>query len=265
MITPNQFSLSNKTALVCGASQGMGLAVAKLLAEQGARVIGIARNQARLEESFAQLVNPSQHTCLPADLGDIKSVQNLIQELKKQNLNPDILVNNSGGPKPCTAMNASADDYLEAFTQHLLASSALAQALVPAMQAKGYGRIVNIVSVSAKVPSDNLASSNAVRAAMLNWAKTLSNELAPTGITVNNVLPGYTETERLKEVISARATQSSSSEAAIAEKILSKIPMKRFAQPEEIAAAVVFLASPEASYITGASLPVDGGYIGSLF
>jgi 3-oxoacyl-[acyl-carrier protein] reductase len=188
-------------------------------------------------------------------------VQNLIQELKKQNLSPDILVNNSGGPKPCTAMKATSDDYLQAFTQHLLASSSLAQALVPEMQAKGYGRIVNIVSISAKVPSDNIASSNAVRAAMLSWAKTLSNELAPTGITVNNVLPGYTETERLKEVISARATQGNTVEAAIQEKMLAKIPMKRFARPEEIAAAVVFLASPEASYITGISLPVDGGYI----
>lgn len=250
-----------KTVLICGASQGMGLAVAKLFAEQGLTVIGVARNLSRLEESFTELVNPSQHKCLIADLGDIESVKSLIQELIRQNLSPEILVNNSGGPKPCTAMNATADDYLQAFTQHLLASSTLVQALVPSMLAQGYGRIVNIVSISAKVPSDNLASSNAVRAAMLSWAKTLSNELAATGITVNNVLPGYTETERLKEVITARATQGNTAEAAIQEKLLSKIPMKRFARPEEIAAAVVFLASDAASYITGINLPVDGGYI----
>ncbi len=253
--------LSKQTALICGASQGMGFAVAKLLAEYGARVIGIARNKTTLEESFAKLTNPNQHKCLTADLSDIESIRNLIEELKKQNLSPDILVNNSGGPKPCTALNATNDDYLQAFTQHLLANSMLAQALIPAMQTKAYGRIVNIVSVSAKVPSDNLASSNTVRGAMLNWAKTLANELAPSGITVNNVLPGYTETERLKEVISARAVQNSVDETTVQEKILSKIPMKRFSRPEEIAAAVLFFASPQASYITGTSLPVDGGYI----
>lgn len=215
---PAQSNFSNKTALVCGASQGMGFAVAKLLAEQGARVIGIARNRTTLEEGFAKLMNPSQHKCLTADLSDTESVTNLIKELKQPNLNPDILINNSGGPKPCTAIDATIDDYLQAFTQHLLASSALAQALVPAMKTKGYGRIVNIVSIAAKVPSDNLASSNAVRGAMLNWAKTLSNELAPYGITINNVLPGYTETERLKEVISARAVQNCVDETAVQEK-----------------------------------------------
>lgn len=242
----------------------MGLAVATLLAQQGLTVVGVARNLDRLKESFSNLANAQQHKCLAADLSDIQSVQGLIQELKKQNLSPDVLVNNAGGPKPCTAMSATNNDYLEALTQHLLASSALAQALVPSMQVKGYGRIINIVSISAKIPSDNLASSNAIRAAMLSWAKTLSNELAPTGITVNNVLPGYTATERLKEVISARATRGNTAEATIEEKLLSKIPMKRFARAQEIAAAVAFLASPAASYITGINLPVDGGYISTI-
>lgn len=239
----------------------MGFAVAKLLAEKGVKVIGVARNLERLQEAFSNLPEASKHLCFSADFSDLKAVENLAQEIAK--LQPEILVNNSGGPKPCTAMNATIDDYLGAFTQHLLASSILVQALVPGMKAKGYGRIVNIVSVSAKIPSDNLASSNAVRAAMLNWSKTLANELASAGITVNNVLPGYTETERLKEVITARANQAQTEEVQIQEKLLSKIPMKRFAKPEEIAAAVAFLASPEASYITGVSLPVDGGYIPS--
>lgn len=250
---------SDQTVLVCGASQGMGYAIAQAFAEHGARVIGVARDSARLESAFAKLSNPSRHRCLTADFSDLGSVRNLAETVLDSA--PDILVNNSGGPKPCTAMQASVDDYLQAFTQHLLASSTLTQALVPAMLAKNYGRIVNIVSVSARQPSDNLASSNAVRAAMLNWSKTLANELAPCGITVNSVLPGYTETERLKEVISARASQAASSQEQIAEKLLGKIPMHRFAKPEEIAAAVLFLASPAASYITGVSLPVDGGYL----
>jgi 3-oxoacyl-[acyl-carrier protein] reductase len=259
----NYSGLAGKLALVCGASQGMGLASAKLLSEQGLGIIGVARNKNKLEESFLQLSPQAKHYCLTVDFSDLNSVRELIEELTRLKLQPEILVNNSGGPRPCTATSASPEAYLKAFTQHLIANSILSQALIPAMRDKNYGRIINIVSIAAKVPSDNLASSNTVRAAVLNWAKTLSNELAPLGITVNNVLPGYTETERLKEVLDARARTQNTEIKNIEEKILSKIPMKRFARAEEIAAAVVFLASPAASYITGISLAVDGGYIPS--
>jgi len=250
--------LSGKTALVCGASQGMGLSTALMLAEHGATIIGVARNLSRLENALSTISN--KH-CFSADFSDLNSVRQLISKLEELDLKPEILVNNSGGPSPSKAMSASPEDYLSAYTQHLVASSLLAQALIPSMQSKGYGRIINIVSVSARVPSDNLASSNAVRGAMLNWAKTLANEIAASGITVNNILPGYTETERLTEVINARADQAQASTTDVRNKLLSKIPMHRFAKPEEIAAAVLFLASPAASYITGTSLAVDGGYI----
>ncbi len=232
----------------------MGLAVAKLFIEQGATVIAVARNEAKLKANFDKYFT--------VDFADLNSVKNLIQTFKEQNIYPNIIVNNSGGPKPCTAMEATVNDYLGAFTQHLLASSLLAQAFVPHME--DYGRIINIVSVSAKVPSDNLASSNAVRAAILSWSKTLANELAAKQITVNSVLPGYTETERLQEVITARATLNAVNDSVIEDKLLTKIPMRRFAKPEEIAAAVLFFASPSASYITGQSLAVDGGYIASI-
>lgn len=247
------------TVVVCGASQGMGFATAKLFAEKGFRVIGIARNLERLEAAFTNLVNPSIHKALAADLSDLEQVKSLVLEL--QQYSPSILVNNSGGPKPTLASKATSDEYLQAFTQHLLASSILTQGLIPSMIESQYGRIINIVSVSGRQPSENIATSNVVRAGVLSWSKTLANEVALHGITVNSVLPGYTKTERLQEVITARAENSSSSEDAVIDKLLMKIPMRRFAEPSEIAAAVLFLASPEASYITGTTLAVDGGYL----
>lgn len=253
------FVLRNKTALICGASSGMGAATARLLAEAGAKVIAVARTESKLEELIKQLPGDG-HSYYTTDTSDRKSIQNLITKLKDIN----ILVNNSGGPAAASTLNTSPEDYHLALEQHLVAASLLSQALIPQMQSLGYGRIINIVSISGIVPSDNLAASSAVRAAMINWSKSLSNEVAKNGITVNCVLPGYTETERLREVIDSRARNTNTDTNTIKDKLLSKIPMARFAKPEEIAAAVLFLASPEASYITGVSLPVDGGYIPAI-
>ncbi len=253
------FSLQNKTALICGASSGMGAACAKLFAEAGASVIAVARTESKLKELISQLAGEG-HSYYTADTSDRKSIQSLITKLK----NINILVNNSGGPAAASTLNTSADDYHLALEQHLIAASLLSQALIPQMQELGYGRIINIVSISGFLPSDNLAASSAVRAAMINWSKSLSNEVAKSGITVNCVLPGYTETERLIEVINARSKNTNTDSSAIQNKLLSKIPMARFARPEEIATAALFLASPAASYITGVSLPVDGGYIPTI-
>ncbi len=252
-------SLRHKTALICGASSGMGAATAKLFAEAGAKVIAVARTESKLQELISQLPGEG-HSYYTADSTDRKSIQALITKLK----NINILVNNSGGPAAASTLNTSAEDYHLALEQHLVASSLLSQALIPQMQSLDYGRIINIVSISGLLPSDNLAASSAVRAAMINWSKSLSNEVASSGITVNSVLPGYTETERLIEVIESRANNTNTDPSKIKDKLLSKIPMARFAKPEEIAAAVLFLASPEAAYITGVSLPVDGGYIPTI-
>ncbi len=237
----------------------MGAATARLFAEAGAKVIAVARTESKLQELISQLPGEG-HSYYTADSTDRKSIQALITKLK----NINILVNNSGGPAAASTLNASAEDYHLALEQHLVASSLLSQALIPQMQSLGYGRIINIVSISGLLPSDNLAASSAVRAAMINWSKSLSNEVASSGITVNCVLPGYTETERLIEVINSRARNTDTNPSKIKDKLLSKIPMARFAKPEEIAAAVLFLASPEAAYITGVSLPVDGGYIPTI-
>lgn len=253
--------LRSKSALVCGASSGIGLAVAQVFAKAGAQVTLVARNEEALKLAVATLHDASKHSYLVADFSSLDSIENLIAEIKKSNIQYQILVNNSGGPKPGTALESIPEEYLDAMTSHLIAASLLAKALVPGMKSANYGRVINIVSISGKVPSDNLASSSATRAAVLSWAKILSNELASSGITVNNVLPGYTQTQRLAEVIQARANKLSTSESSIAESISNKIPMKRFASAEEIAAAVLFFASPMASYVTGTSLPVDGGSV----
>jgi len=175
-----------------------------------------------------------------------------------------ILVNNTGGPPAGLAVDASFEQFLQAFNNHLLCNQALVQAVVPGMRRLRYGRIINIISTSVKQPIPGLGVSNTIRAAVANWAKTLATELGPDGITVNNVLPGMTETERLRSLIATRAAQSNRTEADVSQSMKDEIPLRRFAVPAEIAAAVAFLASPAASYINGINLPVDGGRTQSL-
>jgi 3-oxoacyl-[acyl-carrier protein] reductase len=255
------FDFSGQLALVCGSSQGMGRASAQLLAANGAQVICVSRSETNLLETINSLNNPSLHRYFSCDFSDRNSINKLIESLAKEKLEPDILINNSSGPKSSTALELTEDELNEPYKQHLIASNLISQALIQNMIKKNYGRIINIISISGKMPSDNIASSNIVRAAMIAWSKTLSNEIAVHCITINNILPGYTLTERLKEVIEARAKKQDLETRSIEESIINKIPMKRFAKPEEIAAAVCFLASREASYITGSSLAVDGGYL----
>ena len=174
------------------------------------------------------------------------------------------MVNNTGGPAGGPALNAELKEFVQAFESHLLCNQVLVQAVAQGMKEAGFGRIVNIISTSVKAPLIGLGVSNTIRAAVANWSKTLSVELAPHGITVNNVLPGLTETERAKYIINNKITKTGKSENEVVEEMLIEIPAGRMAQPEELGAAVSFLCSPAAGYINGINLPVDGGRLSCL-
>lgn len=253
--------LDGKRALVCGSTQGIGKATALELASLGAEVILLARNEEKLEKMIGVLDNPNQvkHQYLMADFGYPEQVKEQIDNYLSSNEAIHILINNTGGPPGGPAINATPDSFLKAIGSHLICNQLLSQALVPGMSAAGYGRIINVISTSVKVPIPGLGVSNTVRGAVASWAKTLATELGPKGITVNNVLPGFTATPRLTEVFTSQANQKGISLEAHEAAMKSSVPLKRFADPSETAAAVAFLASPAASYINGINLPVDGG------
>lgn len=257
--------LSGKHALVCGGSAGIGLASAIELARLGAQVTLLARQPEALQAAVRQLPRPFEqpHAWIAADAGDHAGFAQVLAEQAGQRA-IHILINNSGGPAAGPAMDAQASAFVAAFEQHLLGAHAAVQAVLPAMRAAGWGRIVNIISTSVREPIANLGVSNTVRGAVAAWAKTLSRELGPAGITVNNVLPGYTRTQRLQQILDDRVQRSGHSEQQVAQSMLGSVPLGRFAEPAEIAAAVAFLASPAASYITGVSLAVDGGRMQSI-
>ncbi|MFT4525356.1 MAG: 3-oxoacyl-[acyl-carrier protein] reductase [Granulosicoccus sp.] len=258
--------LSGKRAMVCGSSAGIGNAVANQLAACGATVTLVARNAEKLQKAVSEL-NTDQgqnHGFLQADFSDPNSLKSTLENHLKDNQPYNILLNNTGGPPGGKAIDADLTEYVAAFQAHLMCNHVLAQALVPGMKKAGYGRIVNIISTSVKIPLNGLGVSNTIRGAVANWSKTLANELGPFGITVNNVLPGATETERLSSIISNKASKTGVSEDAAAKGMLSAIPAGRFAQPWEVAAAATFLISPLAGYINGINVPVDGGRTGSL-
>ena len=257
-----ELNIKNKNALVCGSTQGIGKATAILLAEEGANVTLIARNEEKLKVVLAELPNKNQnHNYLIADFSkpnELKSV------LEASGLQFHILINNTGGPAGGPVFNAKIEEFDNAFTQHLKCNHILVQALVPFMKTKCFGRIVNVISTSVKQPLDGLGVSNTIRGAVASWSKTLANELGEYGITVNNVLPGATETERLKEIIKNKSIKAGKNFDAVAEAMKNASPAKRFAKPEEVAAAIVFLTSKQASYINGINIPVDGGRTKSL-
>jgi 3-oxoacyl-[acyl-carrier protein] reductase len=252
--------LNGKTALVCGASQGLGAATASTLAAMGCRIIAVSRSETALKSTVQSLTGDAKHCYFAVDLCDVTAVKQLAQSLIDSGEAIHILINNGGGPTPGPSLLVKEEDVLEAISMHLLANIVLSQALIPGMQKSGFGRIINIVSVSARSPVSNLAVSNTVRGAVLSWAKSLANEVASHGITVNSVLPGYTLTSRLEGVLRATADRSGITEEVAASRLLSEIPAGRFGEPRELAAAVAYFASTAASYTTGTTLAIDGGW-----
>jgi 3-oxoacyl-[acyl-carrier protein] reductase len=258
--------LTGKKAIVGGASRGIGRAAATELARLGASVTAIARSEAGLEEMLKTLDTGKgqRHAALAADLSDPAALAPRLAQWAATNGPCHILVNNSGGPAAGPAADAQPEQFLTAFTQHLLGAHMLAQALLPGMKEAGYGRIINVISTSVKQPIRGLGVSNTVRAAVASWAKTLAAELGPFGITVNNVLPGATDTDRMKEIVAGKAAKQGKSEAEIIAAEIAEIPARRFGRPEETGQAIAFLATPAAAYINGVNLPVDGGRTASL-
>ncbi len=255
-----KLDLTNRRALVCGASQGIGEATAHTLANLGAEVILLARSQEKLEAIKQKLsTNQGQkHLTLAVDLTLVDQVMEALK-LATDRGPISVVINNAGGPKGGPLLDATETDFLQGFHAHIIASSVIAKKLVPAMKEQNYGRFVNIISTSVKAPIANLGVSNTIRGAMANWSKSLATELAPFGITVNNVLPGYTETPRLEALAQAAAQRQNKSTDEIKAAWKAATPAGRFAKPEEVAEAIAFLASPSASFITGINLPIDGG------
>ncbi len=258
-------NLNGKHALVCGASEGIGRAAAHELALLGADVTVLARRAEALEQVAAALPRSGaqQHGWIVADVSQHDALRAQVQALAAGKP-VHILVNNTGGPPGGPAHAADAAAFLDAFHKHLLANQILVQAVLPGMQGAHWGRIVNVISTSVKEPIAGLGVSNTIRGAVASWAKTLSRELAAHGITVNNVLPGYTQTGRIAQILRDRAQASGQSEDAISDAMRKTVPAGRFAQPAEIAAAIAFLCSPAAAYINGVSLAVDGGRMQSI-
>jgi len=253
--------LKNKNAIVCGSTQGIGKASAIALANAGANVTLVARNQERLDAVLAELDTSADqsHGYVVADFQDPNDLAAKVAARAKEVSPFHILVNNTGGPPGGEIFGASIDAFESAFTQHLKCNHLLAQTVVPGMKETNYGRIINVISTSVKQPLDGLGVSNTIRGAVASWAKTMANELGQFGITVNNVLPGATATERLASIIQSKAEKTGKTIDEISTAMKNSVPARRFAEPTEIANAVLFLASDLASYVNGINLPVDGG------
>jgi len=273
-------NLLGKSAIVCGSTSGIGKAIAQEFVRSGANVTLVARNEKLLKQTLKELSEPKWKMVTPlvkegvvqkqrlgyiaADFDKPEQLKRKISNFVQKNSPVHILVNNSGGPPSGDILKAKTGEFLTAFKRHLICNHILVSALWQGMKNAKYGRIINIISTSVKEPIPGLGVSNTIRAAVANWAKTLSLELAAFGITVNNILPGATMTPRLFSLFQQRAEAVGKSLQSVEKEWLEKIPAGRFASPQEIAFAAAFLASPAASYINGINLPVDGGRLSSM-
>ncbi|MDH5398284.1 MAG: SDR family oxidoreductase [Cyclobacteriaceae bacterium] len=253
--------LHGKRALVCGSSQGLGLASAIELSQLGAEVTLVSRNAEKLQQALSKLnaVDSKGHDYVVADFSQPTEALDILGGKIKEKEGYHVLINNAGGPPAGNVMGLEVEDYQQGFDMHFHMVHELSKMMVPGMKAAGFGRIVNILSVSVKQPIDELPVSNMIRAGIANWAKTLSNEISKYGITVNNVLPGMTETERLDYLFEKRAEMAGTSVEEIKKRLSASVPAGRLGRPEELGAVVAFLCSPAAAYVTGICVPVDGG------
>lgn len=254
-------NLKGKHAIVCGSTQGIGKAIAMELASLGAKITLVARNENSMKLTIGELdkTYDQKHDFIVADFNKPEEVKKAISAYVNSVSTIHILVNNSGGPAPGLAIDADPEDFIQAFSLHLICNQHMVQAVVPFMKKANYGRIINVISTSVRTPIPGLGVSNTTRGAVASWAKTLSSELGSYGITVNNILPGLTNTGRLESLIRSRADDKGISYEALAEEMKQSIPARRFADPSEIAALAGFLASPSAAFINGESIRVDGG------
>ena len=258
-------SLEGKYAIICGSTQGIGLAIAEELAQLGANCTLIARNEEKLKFAIHTLdiALRQQHNYLVADFSQPEELKKIISS-HVANHPVHILINNTGGPKPGAIIDATEQDFLNAFNQHIICNQILTQAVVPLMKKDGYGRIINVISTTVRIPINNLGVSNTIRGAVASWSKTMANELGQFNITVNNILPGFIDTQRLRSLIDVTAKNKSADINDVEKDMVSTIPVKRFGDTSEIAAVAAFLASPAASYVNGVNIPVDGGKTGSI-
>jgi 3-oxoacyl-[acyl-carrier protein] reductase len=257
--------LTGKTALIGGSTQGIGLASAQELADLGATCVLVARNEEKLRQAVHTLSTKGgqRHEYLVADYSDPEQVRNVIGTFATTNT-AHILVNNSGGPAGGPITKAQPEEFLRAFQQHLITNHIITTLLAEGMKQAKYGRVINIISTSVKIPLRDLGVSNTIRGAVASWAKTMANELGQFGITVNNVLPGATSTERLATILQNKSSKTGREKDEVAKEMTEEIPALRFGLPHEIAAMVAFLATPAAAYVNGTSIPVDGGRTGSI-
>jgi len=259
-------NLKDKSAIVCGSTKGIGKAIALELASLGASVTLFARDASAMKKTLPELDSgqDQNHGYLEADFRFPEQVQGVISEFVAKQKSVHILVNNSGGPAPGSAIDADPHDFLNAFSQHLICNQHIVQAVFPLMKKQNYGRIINVISTSVRTPIQGLGVSNTTRGAVASWAKTLSVELGPYGITMNNILPGFTETGRLESLLTGKAKSRGIAYEELVLEMKNSIPARRFADPSETAALAGFLASPSAAFINGESIRVDGGATPSI-
>ena len=258
--------LRDKVALVAAASKGLGRAVAHELAAEGARVVMCARGKDALEAARSEIATATNGDvrAIVADVSTLEGIERVAREAIERHGRVDILVNNAGGPPSGPFEKHPWEEWEKAVHLTLRSAVELTRLVLPGMRQRKWGRVVNITSIAVKQPVDGLMLSNAVRAAVTGWARTLANEVATDGVTVNNVLPGYTRTDRVEQLNAARAASEGVSVDEIEKRIMAQIPMKRIGDAREFAAMVAFLASERASYVTAQSVPVDGGWIRAL-
>jgi 3-oxoacyl-[acyl-carrier protein] reductase len=254
--------LKNKVALVAGGSMGLGLAVAKTLSREGARVAICALDDPYLPQAREEIIKETggEVIAIPADITNAEEAKNFVRRAVDHYGTLDVLVNNAGGPPSKPFFDIDDNLWEFGFRLNLLSTILMTREAVPVMKAKRWGRIINMTSISVKQPIDGLILSNTIRSGVIGFAKSLSNELAPFNITVNNVCPGYTMTERVRQVSKAVAAREGTTPEAIIKRWESEIPMGRLGKPEELAGLVAFLASEIAGFITGAAIQIDGGY-----